>query len=128
MVGDAPCCEGDCNTFKLNLPGVLEFAIDGVHVRARRVRASVPAFHPGAAAMANPLLAPLFRFFGKLSYPRLFALAAALFAIDVVIPDFVPFADELLLGLGTLLLANWKKRKDPAAPEKAAIDGEARRR
>ena len=77
--------------------------------------------------MLNPLLAPLFRFFGKLSYPRLFALAAALFAIDVVIPDFVPFADELLLGLGTLLLANWKKRKDPAAPEKAAIDGEARR-
>ena len=78
--------------------------------------------------MANPLLAPVLRFFGKLSYPRLFALTAALFAVDVVIPDFVPFADELLLGLGTLLLANWKRRKDPAVPDKAPIDGEASRR
>ena len=78
--------------------------------------------------MANPLLAPLLGFFGKLSYPRLFALTAALFAVDVVIPDFVPFADELLLGLGTLLLANWKKRKDPEVQAKPPIDSEATRR
>ena len=77
--------------------------------------------------MANPLLAPVLRFFGKLSYPRLFALSAALFALDVVVPDFVPFADELLLGLGTLLLANWKKRKEPEGA-KPPIDGEARQR
>lgn len=60
-----------------------------------------------------PLLGPLLRFFGRLSYPRLFALTAALFAVDVVVPDIIPFADELLLGLGTLLLANWKRRKVP---------------
>ena len=78
--------------------------------------------------MANPLLAPVLGFLGKLSYPRLFALTAALFALDVVTPDLVPFADELLLGLGTLLLANWKKRKDPAAPAKPPIDSEASRR
>jgi hypothetical protein len=78
--------------------------------------------------MANPLLAPLLGFFGRLSYPRLFALTAALFALDVVVPDLVPFADELLLGLGTLLLANWKKRKQPDAPAKPPIDGEASRR
>lgn len=78
--------------------------------------------------MANPLLAPLFRFFGRLSYPRLFALTAALFAVDVVIPDFLPFADELLLGLGTLLLANWKKRKDPRVTVKPPIDSEPTRR
>ena len=77
--------------------------------------------------MTNPLLAPLFRWFGKLSYPRLFALAAALFVADVLIPDFIPFADELLLGLGTLLLANWTKRKEPAPPAKPPIDGESRR-
>jgi len=63
--------------------------------------------------MTNPLLAPFMRFLGRLSYPRLFTLTAALFAIDLVVPDVIPFADELLLGLGTLLLANWKKRKDP---------------
>ena len=43
-------------------------------------------------------------------------------------PDLVPFADELLLGLGTLLLANWKKRKEPAASDKAPIDSETSRR
>ena len=68
--------------------------------------------------MANPLLAPFMRFLGRLSYPRLFALTAALFAVDLVIPDVIPFVDELLLGLGALLLANWKRRKDPGA-----IDG-----
>ena len=77
--------------------------------------------------MANPLLAPLLGFFGRLSYPRLFALTVALFALDVLIPDMVPFADELLLGLGTLLLANWKKRKEPGIPDKPPIDGEAHR-
>ena len=30
--------------------------------------------------------------------------------VDLVVPDLVPFADEILLGLGTLLLANWKDR------------------
>ena len=66
--------------------------------------------------MANTLLAPLMGFLGRLSYPRLFMVTAALFALDVVVPDFVPFADELLLGLGTLLLANWKQRKRPQPP------------
>jgi len=65
--------------------------------------------------MPNPLLAPLLRFFGRLSYPRLFALTAALFVADLIVPDVIPLADELLLGLGTLLLANWKKRKAPGA-------------
>jgi hypothetical protein len=66
--------------------------------------------------MANPLTAPLLRFLGKLSYPRLFLLTAALFVVDLIVPDFIPLADELLLGLGTLLLANWKKRKDVIQP------------
>ncbi|HVI26690.1 MAG TPA: DUF6116 family protein [Xanthomonadaceae bacterium] len=61
--------------------------------------------------MPNPLVAPLLRWVGRLSYPRLFLLTAALFLADLVVPDVVPFADELLLGLGTLLLANWKRRK-----------------
>ena len=58
--------------------------------------------------MANPMLAPLFGFLGRLSYPRLFALTAALFAVDVVIPDFVPFIDEILLAILTLIFARRK--------------------
>jgi hypothetical protein len=77
--------------------------------------------------MANPLLGPILRWFGKLSYPRLFLLTAILFVVDLVVPDVVPFADELLLGLGTLLLANWKKRKVPAAGDKPPIEGDSSR-
>ncbi|WP_457095847.1 DUF6116 family protein [Lysobacter sp. P5_B9] len=80
--------------------------------------------------MANPLLAPLLGFLGRLSYPRLFVVTAVLFVIDLVIPDFIPFADEILLGLGTLLLANFKNRKAPESPGKSAkgvIEGESRR-
>lgn len=75
--------------------------------------------------MANPLVSPLMRWFGRLSFPRLFLLAATLFLLDLVVPDFIPFADELLLGLGTLLLSRWKKKPDMPAPP---IEGRASRR
>lgn len=74
--------------------------------------------------MPNPLLAPVLGWFGKLSYPRLFVATAALFFADMLIPDFIPFADELLLGLGTLLLANWKRVKPRREP--ATIDADSR--
>lgn len=61
--------------------------------------------------MANPLLLPLLNWARKLRYPALFKLTAALFAVTLIVPDPVPFVDEILLGLGTLLLANWKTRK-----------------
>ena len=76
--------------------------------------------------MANPLLLPLLNWARKLRYPTLFKLTAGLFALSVLLPDPIPFIDEIVLGLGTLLLANWKSRKDPALPEKPPIDGEAR--
>ncbi|UHQ19217.1 hypothetical protein LVB87_13655 [Lysobacter sp. KIS68-7] len=63
--------------------------------------------------MANPLLSPVMRYLEKLSYPRLFLVMASLFVVDTAIPDFIPFADEILLGLGTLLLAGLRKRKAP---------------
>ena len=80
----------------------------------------------GFASMANPLLAPVLGFLGRLSYPRLFVLTAVLFVIDLIVPDFIPLADEILLGLGSLLLANFKKRKMPDPPENV-IEGETRR-
>lgn len=74
--------------------------------------------------MPTLLMAPLLRWFGRLSYPKLFLLTAALFVADTLIPDVIPFVDEILLGLGTLLLANWKK----AAPKRGKpIDGDSRR-
>lgn len=73
--------------------------------------------------MANPMLLPLLAWARKLRYPTLFKLTALLFAINLFVPDPIPFVDEIALGLGTLLLANWKDRKTPKAP----IEGHARR-
>jgi hypothetical protein len=78
--------------------------------------------------MANPLLLPLLAWARKLRYPTLFKLTAILFAISILIPpgiDPIPFLDEIILGLGTLLLANWKTRKGPAVID--AADETARR-
>jgi hypothetical protein len=61
--------------------------------------------------MANPLTRPLLRWAEGLRFPRLAMITAALFIADVLLPDFIPFVDEILLGLGTLLLANIKRRK-----------------
>lgn len=74
--------------------------------------------------MANPLVTPILGFLGRLSFPRLFMLAASLWALDMVIPDFIPFIDELLLGIGTLLLASFRKRKEPGQGPKPPIEGE----
>lgn len=63
--------------------------------------------------MPNPLVLPLLNWARKLRYPTLFKITAALFAISVLVPDPVPFVDEIVFGLGTLLLANWKTRKPP---------------
>ncbi|WP_345295712.1 DUF6116 family protein [Luteimonas vadosa] len=80
--------------------------------------------------MPNPLLTPILRWLGRLSYPRLFMLTAGLFVADLLIPDFIPLVDEILLGLGTLLLANWKNRKAPGpqvASRDDTIEGDSRR-
>ncbi len=58
----------------------------------------------------------LARFAGRLRFPQLFAFAGTLFLLDMLIPDLIPFADELMLGLLTLLLGSWKKQ-GPAAGE-----------
>ncbi|TXH72274.1 MAG: hypothetical protein E6Q88_06710 [Lysobacteraceae bacterium] len=75
--------------------------------------------------MANPFVAPILGFLSRLSFPKLFMLAAALWVLDILVPDFIPFFDELLLGIGTLLLANLRKRKEPELQtQKPPIEGE----
>lgn len=59
--------------------------------------------------MPNPILAPVLAFAGRLRFRTLFLVTAALFAIDTMVPDPIPFVDEILLGLGTLLLASLRK-------------------
>ena len=51
----------------------------------------------------------LLQYAGRLRYPKLLALFLGLFIVDLILPDFIPFADEILLGLISLLLAGLKK-------------------
>jgi len=46
----------------------------------------------------------------RLRFPTLFVITGALFLLDLLVPDLLPFADEVLLGLGTALLATLRKR------------------
>jgi len=71
--------------------------------------------------MASPLLLPVLEWARRLRFPVLFKITAALFALSLLLPDPVPMLDEILLGLGTLLLANWKNRR---LPEGTVIEGE----
>ncbi|WP_372014200.1 DUF6116 family protein [Pseudoxanthomonas sp. 10H] len=64
--------------------------------------------------MPSPLMLPFLEWARGLRYPTLFKVTAAAFAISLLWPfDPIPLLDELVFGLGTLLLANWKRRKDP---------------
>ena len=65
--------------------------------------------------MYKLIIAPLVAYLAKLRFPVLFAITATLFILDVLIPDFIPFVDEILLGLGAVLLGSWKKRKEPGS-------------
>ncbi len=52
----------------------------------------------------------LMRYAARFRYPRLLAVALGLFILDLLVPDFVPLVDEILLGLISLILAGLKKR------------------
>ena len=70
--------------------------------------------------MPNVFSLGLLGWAGKLRFPTLFAITAVLFTVSMLLLDPIPFLDEILFGLGTLLLASWKKRKQPIDP---VIDG-----
>jgi hypothetical protein len=54
-------------------------------------------------------LAVLGRYGARLRFPHLLLLAGAAFLLDLVLPDGLPFLDELMLGIATLLFALWRK-------------------
>lgn len=70
--------------------------------------------------MTNPVSTIVRRSTSRLRYPRLLALTGALFVVDLFVPDVIPLADEILLGLGTLLLSRLRTRhagpNDSATP------------
>ena len=47
----------------------------------------------------------------NLRFPGLFALLAAVTVVDIFIPDFIPFLDEIVLAILTMIFALWKERR-----------------
>lgn len=48
----------------------------------------------------------------SLRFPTLFLLFAVLTVLDLLIPDIIPFVDEIGLALMTLILGLWRDRRN----------------
>ena len=59
----------------------------------------------------------------QLRFRNLFFMVITLFFVDLLIPDFIPFIDEIILGLLAIILANWKKERNQD-DEGKVIEGE----
>lgn len=73
----------------------------------------------------NPsvLIATFMAFANKLKFKNLFLIVIGLFVTDLIIPDFIPLIDEIILGLLAIILANWKKDRQQK-DEGNLIEGE----
>jgi hypothetical protein len=72
--------------------------------------------------MAGPVGKIIQRSTTRLRYPWLLAITVALFGLDLVVPDVVPFVDEMLLGLGTVILARLRVRRVTPSPHETSVD------
>lgn len=43
-------------------------------------------------------------------FPTLFLVVGGLFVLDLVVPDLIPFYDEILMAMLTVLIASIRKR------------------
>ena len=62
----------------------------------------------------NPsvLIAAFLSFANTLKFRKLFFIIISLFVINLLVPDFIPFIDEIILGLMAIILANLKKERE----------------
>lgn len=61
---------------------------------------------------SRTLLAPVLTFLARLRYRTLFIVVAGLLAVDLVVPDLIPFVDEILLAIVTIVLSRLRKPED----------------
>jgi len=70
----------------------------------------------------TPTAGPVVRYLSRLRFPWLFVVTAVLFVADIFLPDLVPFADEIILGLVTALLGSWRKQREDKRLEGTAAN------
>jgi Family of unknown function (DUF6116) len=61
----------------------------------------------------NPraLITLFLAFANQLKFKNLFLIVIGLFTVDLLVPDFIPLIDEIILGLLAIILATWKKER-----------------
>lgn len=78
------------------------------------------------------LITPLFKFANRLRFRNLFLLTGGLFVLTLLVPDLIPFADEIVLGLVTLVLSRITRknpdRREPDMGEPIDLPADAVRR
>jgi hypothetical protein len=80
----------------------------------------------GAGNLARGGLAGIaLRWASRLRFPYLFAITALLFIVNLFVPDAIPMADELVMGLVALLLGSLRKRsKNQKGTDESSDDPE----
>jgi uncharacterized membrane protein len=74
----------------------------------------------GSAGKGSAIRQTAARRGSRLRFPTLFFLIALLFVIDLVVPDFIPFVDEIILGLLTVVLGLLRERRGHDEPVEKA--------
>jgi hypothetical protein len=86
----------------------------------------------------GPVIEAVERLLPRIKYPWLFVILAAMFVLDLFIPDPIPILDEATLALLTILVGGWRTRRarstasepTPPQPETTAktdvVDAEER--
>lgn len=69
----------------------------------------LPVKRPGVKAA-------LIGWLSTLRLPVLFVMTAAVFGLDLVVQDMIPFVDEVVLALATAILGSWKKGRTGSGP------------
>lgn len=79
--------------------------------------------------MPSPISSLVQRIAARLRYPQLFFAALVLFLVDLVIPDMIPFVDEILFGVLTVILGSLRPEEStPGDAEPGAGADRAGRR
>lgn len=105
--------------FRLTQNGLRPPLAGVVGFRLSSALAHVPGDVTVSIVARGGIVGFVLRFARRLRFPYLFALTAIVFVIDLFVPDAVPFADEIVIGLVTVLLGSIRKRQDPANASKS---------
>jgi hypothetical protein len=81
-----------------------------------------------AEPKTDPVASVITEYLGRLRHPWLFAILLVLFLLDLLIPDFIPFVDEVMFGLLTVLFGSWRDRREQPEPEQPPKDVTSRGR